>query len=101
MRPIPSNDGVCIVMCQMNTELVTITVQELCFLFFWVFFLNLFYEPHSPRVNNFEIMDTNEIEMEKEFLNFCKKKKKKDYLAFFYKSHKPYKKKSKLLLPYT
>ena len=88
-------------MCQMNTELVTITVQELCFLFFWVFFLNLFYEPHSPRVNNFEIMDTNEIEMEKEFLNFCKKKKKKDYLAFFYKSHKPYKKKSKFLLPYT
>ena len=65
MRPIPSNDGMCIIMCQMNIELVTITVQELCFLSFGFFFLICFYEPHSSRVNNFEIMDTNETEMEK------------------------------------
>ena len=52
-------------MCQMNIELVTITVQELCFLSFGFFFLICFYEPHSSRVNNFEIMDTNETEMEK------------------------------------
>ena len=44
-------------------------------------------------------MDTNETEMEKEFLNFCKKKKKIDYLAFFYKSHNPYKRNQSFFYP--
>ena len=42
MRPIPSNDGVCIFMCQKNIELVTITIQEFCFLFVLGLFIYLF-----------------------------------------------------------
>ena len=73
MRPIPSNDSVCIVLCQMNIELVIITVQELCFLFFWVYSFIYFYE-YSPRVNNFEIID-NESFLFFLFFKLVRKKK--------------------------
>ena len=82
MRPIPSNDGVSIIMCQMNIKLVIIILQELCFLFFWVFFFFLicFYE-YNPRVNNFEIMD-NECFL---FLLFFKLVRKQKIINFITK----------------